>query len=129
MAALTEPSSPLPAAKAMKRGHSTKEIWVSGECFPHARISPLSGHLEALRSPLSSSCYGRCSPQQLRIGHGVVIALMASVLAVRLFGFAEDGTTLAMDTQKVKAGGEVLFLALNVIGYALQTSASKRREM
>jgi hypothetical protein len=54
---------------------------------------------------------------------------MASVLAVRLFGFAEDGTTLAMDTQKVKAGGEVLFLALNVIGYALQTSASKRREM
>jgi hypothetical protein len=68
-------------------------------------------------------------PKQLRIGHGVVIALMASVLAVRLFGFAKDGTTLAMGTQKVKAGGEVLFLALNVIGYALQTSASKRREM
>jgi hypothetical protein len=27
-AALTEPASPLPAAQDMKRGHSTKEIWL-----------------------------------------------------------------------------------------------------
>jgi len=58
-----------------------------------------------------------------------VVALIASVLAVRFFGFAEDGTTLSMGTQKVKAGGEVLFLALNLIAYALQIYASKRRKI
>jgi hypothetical protein len=65
-------------------------------------------------------------PSRLRIGHGLVIVLMATVLAVRFFGFAVDGTTLAMGTQKVKAGGEALFLTLNAIGYALQVFAMRR---
>ena len=43
-AALTEPSAPLPAARAMKREHSTKEIWVSGECSPSCtQIAPRAG--------------------------------------------------------------------------------------
>ena len=43
-AALTEPASPLPAAQDMKRGHSTKEIWLraKGE-MPSFRISPAAG--------------------------------------------------------------------------------------
>jgi antirestriction protein ArdC len=43
-AALTEPASPLPAAQDMKRGHSTKEIWLraKGE-MPSFRISPRAG--------------------------------------------------------------------------------------
>ena len=43
-AALTEPASPLPAAQDMKRGHSTKEIWLraKGE-MPSFRISPHAG--------------------------------------------------------------------------------------
>src|SRR5690242_19857020 len=43
-----------------------------------------------------------------RAANVMVIALMGSVLAVRMFGFSIDGTTLAMGTQKVKLIGEVV---------------------
>lgn len=56
----------------------------------------------------------------LRVGHATVIALMAFILAVRFFGFAEDGTTLAMGDQKVKVIGEAVFLTLNTLGLVLQ---------
>jgi hypothetical protein len=62
------------------------------------------------------------SHRRLRMGHAVVVALMAFVLAVRIFGFARDGTTLQTGTQKVKTSGEIVFLALNAIGLALQSS-------
>ena len=68
------------------------------------------------------------SRARLRTGHLTVIALMALILAVRLFGFAVDGTTLAMGDQKVKFTGEVVFLALNSIGFWLQGRISKREE-
>jgi len=51
----------------------------------------------------------------------MVIALMAFILAVRMFGFVQDGTTLAMGDQKVKTIGEAVFLVLNTIGFFLQT--------
>jgi hypothetical protein len=60
-----------------------------------------------------------------RAANVTVIALMASVLAVRMFGFAIDGTTLAMGTQKAKFTGEVVFLTLNSIAFALQSFGSK----
>jgi hypothetical protein len=60
-----------------------------------------------------------------RAANVFVIALMGSVLAVRMFGFSIDGTTLAMGTQKVKFTGEVVFLALNSIAFALQSFGSK----
>jgi hypothetical protein len=60
-----------------------------------------------------------------RAANVAVIALMGSVLAVRMFGFSIDGTTLAMGTQKVKFTGEVVFLALNSIAFALQSFGSK----
>ena len=61
------------------------------------------------------------SPRRLRSGHLTVMALMGLVLAVRLFGFAHDGTTLAMGGQKVKFTGELIFLTLNTLGFILQT--------
>jgi len=61
------------------------------------------------------------STRRLRTGHAIVIAMMAFILAVRMFGFVEDGTTLAMGDQKVKTVGEVVFLVLNTIGFFLQT--------
>ena len=67
------------------------------------------------------------SRDRLRTGHGVVIALMATVLVVRFFGFAHDGTTLATGTQRVKTGGETIFLTLNSIGFLLQTRANRRK--
>jgi hypothetical protein len=60
-----------------------------------------------------------------RAANVTVIALMASVLAVRMLGFSIDGTTLAMGTQKVKFTGEVVFLTLNSIALALQSFGSK----
>jgi hypothetical protein len=61
------------------------------------------------------------SRQRLRMGHAIVIVLMAFILAVRLYGFAADGTTLAMGDQRVKIIGETLFLTLNTIGLFLHT--------
>jgi hypothetical protein len=50
--------------------------------------------------------------------------MMALILAVRIFGFAIDGTTLAMGGQKFKFTGEVVFLTLNAIALAFQTRLS-----
>jgi hypothetical protein len=65
---------------------------------------------------------------RLRSGHLTVMALMGLVLAVRLFGFAHDGTTLAMGDQKVKLTGEIVFLTLNTLGFILQTYLHSRKE-
>lgn len=64
-----------------------------------------------------------------RAANMTVVALMGSVLAVRMFGFAIDGTTLAMGTQKVKFTGEVVFLTLNSIAFALQSFGSRHTEV
>jgi hypothetical protein len=66
------------------------------------------------------------SRRRLRAAHAVVIGLMATILAVRVFGFAVDGTTLAMGGQKVKFTGEAAFLTLNILAFALQTYISRR---
>jgi len=52
---------------------------------------------------------------------GALALTLAFALAVRLFGSAEDGTTLAMGDQRVKTIGEILFLALNTLGFVLQS--------
>jgi uncharacterized protein DUF4345 len=65
------------------------------------------------------------SRRTLRMGHAVVVALMAFILAARMFGFVQDGTRLNMGTQKVKTAGEVVFLVLNAAGCLLQTSRTK----
>jgi hypothetical protein len=64
-----------------------------------------------------------------RIANATVVTLMGLVLAVRIFGFAIDGTTLAMGGQKVKFTGEVVFLVLNSLAFFLQSFFSKRREV
>jgi hypothetical protein len=64
--------------------------------------------------------------RSLRMGHATVVVLMAFVLVVRMFGFVQDGTTLAMGDQKVKTTGEIVFLLLNTLGFALQTYLLKQ---
>jgi len=59
------------------------------------------------------------SLRRLRLSHLIVIVLMAAILAVRFFGFAHDGTTLAMGDQKAKTIGESVFLVLNAVGFFL----------
>jgi hypothetical protein len=55
------------------------------------------------------------SPRRMRWGHATVAIMMALILVVRLFGFAHDGTTLAMGDQKLKTVGEIVFLSLNLL--------------
>ena len=69
------------------------------------------------------------SRSRLRMGNITIVAMMALILAVRIFGFASDGTTLAMGGQKYKFTGEVVFLTLNAIALALQTRLSRQSEV
>jgi hypothetical protein len=66
------------------------------------------------------------SLRKLRSGHLTIVILMGLVLAVRLFGFAHDGTTLAMGDQQAKLTGEIVFLVLNTLGFILQTYLAGR---
>jgi uncharacterized protein DUF4345 len=61
------------------------------------------------------------STSRLRLGHGVLALAMGLILAVRLYGFAADGTTLAMGDQRLKTIGEVVLLVLNLAGFAAHT--------
>jgi hypothetical protein len=69
------------------------------------------------------------SRTRLRMGHALVVTLMLLVLSARIFGFVKDGTTLETGTQKTKTRGEVVFLALNAAGFALQTYRTRRRSL
>lgn len=69
--------------------------------------------------------YFLLSRSRLRMGHLMVMAMMGLILAVRIFGFAVDGTTLAMGDQKVKFTGEIVFLILNSIGFWFRGRISK----
>jgi hypothetical protein len=64
-----------------------------------------------------------------RIANATVVTLMGLVLAVRTFGFAIDGTTLAMGGQKTKFTGELVFLVLNSLAFSLQTFFTNRNEV
>jgi hypothetical protein len=66
------------------------------------------------------------SRRRLRAAHALVVGLMALILAIRMFGFSVDGTTLAMGGQKVKFTVEVVFLVLNTLAFSLQSYVSKR---
>jgi len=61
------------------------------------------------------------SKTRFRMGHLVVIITMGLALVVRFYGFAADGTTLAMGDQLQKTIGEGLFLVLNSVGLIVQT--------
>ena len=66
------------------------------------------------------------SARRIRWGHATVAVMMAVILAVRLFGFAHDGTTLATGDQTVKTVGEIVFLTLNLLFLIVQTRTTQR---
>lgn len=65
--------------------------------------------------------YCLLSQSRLRLGHALLVVSLGLILALRFFGFAHDGTTLAMGDQMKKTAGEVLFLVLNSVGLVLQS--------
>jgi hypothetical protein len=46
---------------------------------------------------------------------------MGVTLVVRIFGFMNDGTTLAMGNQRPITIVEIVFLTLNAVGFIVQT--------
>jgi hypothetical protein len=66
------------------------------------------------------------SQSRLWMGHLLLVAFMGFTLAVRVFGFASDGTTLDMGNQRIITIVEIVFLILNSIGLAVR--AADRRE-
>jgi hypothetical protein len=65
------------------------------------------------------------SEGRLWLGHLELAVFMGVTLAVRIFGFANDGTTLAMGNQRVITIVEIVFLVLNTLGLAVQTRPLK----
>ena len=97
-------------------------ILATPEALTDARV--IGGITLTLAAVFASAIFSR---RRLKMGHAVVITLMAFVLAVRMFGFSQDGTTLRTGTQRVKTTGEIVFLTLNAIGLVLQTYATRVR--
>lgn len=67
--------------------------------------------------------------RRLWLGHLQLCLFMGLTLAVRIYGFAHDGTTLAMGDQLRITIAESVFLALNLAGLALQNYARRRFEV
>lgn len=66
---------------------------------------------------------------RLWLGHLQLAAFMGVTLVVRIFGFMNDGTTLAMGNQRAITIVEIVFLLLNVLGLVVQTRLLKQSEV
>ena len=66
------------------------------------------------------------SDDRLWLGHLQLAIFMGVTLAVRIFGFINDGTTLAMGNQRPITIVEVIFLVLNTLGFILQTRSIRK---
>lgn len=66
------------------------------------------------------------SEHRLWLGHLQLTVLMGATLAVRIFGFINDGTTLAMGNQRTITIIEIVFLALNTLGLVVQTRSARK---
>jgi len=60
------------------------------------------------------------SQDRLWLGHLYLVLFIGLTLAVRLFGFMNDGTTLAMGNEKMITIIETVFLMLNTLGLVVQ---------
>jgi hypothetical protein len=68
------------------------------------------------------------SEERLWLGHLELAAFMGITLAVRIFGFMNDGTILATGNQRPITIVEIVFLALNVLGFIAQTRLLRERK-
>jgi hypothetical protein len=62
---------------------------------------------------------------RLWLGHLQLAAFMGITLAVRIFGFINDGTTLQTGNQRTITIVEIVFLVLNTVGFVVQTRLMK----
>jgi hypothetical protein len=66
------------------------------------------------------------SEDRLWLGHLQLVAFMGVTLVVRIFGFMNDGTTLATGNQKPITIIEIVFLTLNIAGFIMQSRRLKQ---
>ena len=66
------------------------------------------------------------SDDRLWLGHLQLAIFMGVTLVVRIFGFINDGTTLAMGNQRPITIVEFIFLVLNTLGFILQTRSIRK---
>jgi hypothetical protein len=69
------------------------------------------------------------SEDRLWLGHLELAVFMGITLVVRIFGFMNDGTTLAMGNQRAITIVEIVFLSFNTLGFVVQTRPLKQSEV
>lgn len=66
------------------------------------------------------------SEDRLWLGHLQLAIFMGVTLVVGIFGFMNDGTTLAMGNQRPITIVEIVFLALNTLGFIAQARSIRK---
>ncbi len=66
------------------------------------------------------------SEDRLWLGHLQLAIFMGVTLIVRIFGFMNDGTTLAMGNQRPITIVEIVFLTLNTLGFIAQIRSIRK---
>jgi len=97
-------------------GHATPGVTLNTpEAFTDTRV--IGAWMVTLLSMLITSLF---SEHRLWLGHLQLAIFMGVTLVVRIFGFVNDGTTLAMGNQRPITIVEIVFLLLNTLGFIAQ---------
>ena len=103
-------------------GHATPGVTLNTpEAFTDTRV--MGAWMVTLLSMLITFLF---SEDRLWLGHLQLAIFMGVTLVVRIFGFMNDGTTLAMGNQRPITIVEIVFLALNTLGFIAQTRSIRR---
>jgi hypothetical protein len=98
-------------------GHATPGVTLNGpEAFTDTRV--IGAWMVTLLTMLITFLV---SETRLWLGHLQLAVFMGVTLVVRIFGFMNDGTTLAMGNQRAITIVEIVFLTLNAVGFVVQT--------
>lgn len=98
-------------------GHATPGVILNTpEAFTDTRV--IGAWMVTLLSMLLTFLF---SDDRLWLGHLQLAIFMGVTLVVRIVGFVNDGTTLAMGNQRPITIVEIVFLVLNTLGFILQT--------
>ena len=103
-------------------GHATPGVTLNTpEAFTDTRV--IGAWMVTLLSMLITFLF---SEDRLWLGHLQLAIFMGVTLVVRIFGFMNDGTTLAMGNQRPITTVEIVFLALNTLGFIAQTRSIRK---
>jgi len=103
-------------------GHATPGVTLNTpEAFTDTRV--IGAWMVTLLTMLITFLF---SEDRLWLGHLQLAIFMGVTLVVRIFGFMNDGTTLAMGNQRPITIVEIVFLALNTLGFIAQTRSTRK---